>query len=67
MAITLTIIMDEQGRISVNGPIDNKLLAYGLLEVAHEVVYDFSRQTEQQKIQLASVDALAALKKPFNN
>lgn len=35
---TLTITMDEVGNINVNGPIDNRLLCYGLLEVAKDTV-----------------------------
>lgn len=34
----LVIIMHDDGSVAVNGPIENKLLAYGLLEIAKDTV-----------------------------
>ena len=34
----LTITLSPNGGVSVNGPIDNAMLCYGLLEVAKDVV-----------------------------
>ena len=34
----LLITLEEDGRIQVQGPIQNKLLCYGLLGVAHDVI-----------------------------
>lgn len=36
----LEITLDDKGSINVQGPIDNKLLAYGLLEAAHDAIQD---------------------------
>ncbi len=36
--LTLTIMMEEDGRIGVNGPIDNKILCYGMLELAKQAI-----------------------------
>jgi hypothetical protein len=34
--VKLTIVMDELGRVTVDGPIHNKLLCMGLLESAKD-------------------------------
>jgi hypothetical protein len=36
--LSLTIMMEEDGRIGVNGPIDNKILCYGMLELAKQAI-----------------------------
>jgi hypothetical protein len=38
---TITIILDQRGQINVTGPIENKLLMFGLLRMAEQVVNDF--------------------------
>jgi hypothetical protein len=35
---TIVITMTNKGQINMNGPIDDKMLCYGLLEIAKEVV-----------------------------
>lgn len=44
--ITLTITYDATG-VNVHGPIDNQLLCYGLLAMAHDVVAEY--HTEKLK------------------
>ena len=44
-SIQLIIQLDEAGKISVNGPLDNKVLCYGLLESAKEAIRDFKANT----------------------
>jgi hypothetical protein len=40
--IRMVIDFDERnGQVTVNGPIDNKLLALGLLELARKAVWEF--------------------------
>jgi hypothetical protein len=34
----LNIMLDDAGQVQVNGTIDNKLYAYGLLELAKEAI-----------------------------
>jgi hypothetical protein len=46
MPIVLTITADESGSVSVNGPIDNTLFCYGLLEMARDVI---RKQAEEKK------------------
>lgn len=38
MNAELKIILNEAGQVSVTGPIDQKPLCYGLLEVARDVI-----------------------------
>lgn len=42
MKVQLLIEMDERSQVSVSGPINNKMLCYGLLAIAHEVVKEFN-------------------------
>jgi hypothetical protein len=51
----IVITMDEAGRVSVNGPLENKILCFGLLEVAKEAIKDF----EAPKVKPATADDLA--------
>jgi hypothetical protein len=43
MEQVLTIILNEAGELGVNGPIDNKMLSYGMLEVAKEAIAEHHR------------------------
>jgi len=36
--IRMTIKMDDTGGIQVEGPLDNKVFAYGMLEVARDII-----------------------------
>jgi hypothetical protein len=38
MEITLVIAMDDKGQVSVTGPLENRMLCYGLLGMAREVI-----------------------------
>lgn len=42
--IQLTIVMTAEGKVGVQGPIDNKILCYGLLETAKEVIAHYHVQ-----------------------
>lgn len=43
----IVIILTDDGRINVNGAIDNKMLAYGLLESAKEAICEHHKQANQ--------------------
>jgi hypothetical protein len=58
MQIQITISMDDNGKISVNGPIENKLVCYGLLESAKDAI----RNYVIPKIQPATEADVARLK-----
>ena len=51
--IVLTITATIDGKIEVTGPLDNKLLCYGLLEVARQPVQEFG--IEERRILPAGV------------
>jgi hypothetical protein len=36
--VQLTITVDDKGQVAVNGPIDQTMFCYGLLEVAKECI-----------------------------
>jgi hypothetical protein len=56
---TLSITINENGSVSVNGPIDDKMLCYALLELARDAVKDF--QKPEPKIQPAAPSDIVAL------
>lgn len=39
--ITVTITLESDGKVNVNGPLGDKVLMYGLLGLAHDLVKDF--------------------------
>ena len=40
----LTITLTEQGNIQLNGPLTNRVLCFGMLEWAKDVVRDYCEQ-----------------------
>lgn len=60
MPIQLVISVDDNGRISVNGPIKDMVQAYGLLELAKDVIRDFQQQ-QARRVQPADATDLAKL------
>jgi hypothetical protein len=57
----LAIILDDRGQLSVTGPIDNKMLAYGMLELAKDVIYERGKEAER-RIKLAPASMAGMLK-----
>lgn len=43
-AVVITITMSTRGEININGPLHDKVLCYGLLGIAHDLVRDFKPQ-----------------------
>lgn len=63
MPAQLIIQMDDQGRCQVTGPINNKLVAYGMLELARETIARFHEQrTSIQPAQAIALDAIDRMK-----
>lgn len=63
----ITITFDPAtSQVAVNGNIENKLLAFGMLELAKEAVSDYHRQA-QARIQAPSDQAVRAFGKPGIN
>jgi len=42
--LTFTIIVAPNGEINIHGPLHDKVLCYGLLEIARDLVKDFKPQ-----------------------
>lgn len=56
--LTLTITLNLQtGQVGVSGPIDNKMMAYGMLAAAKDAIYDFGKQ-QQNRVQIADATQL---------
>jgi hypothetical protein len=53
MKIQLLIERNEQGQISISGPIADKMLCYGLLECARDAIVAFNAKAAQSQIALA--------------
>jgi hypothetical protein len=51
----LTITLTDDGQLNINGPIHNRLLCYGMLEVARDFI---AKQEAAPKPQIAIVGAL---------
>ena len=45
MAQTLTITLTDEGQVTCSGPLTEKILCYGLLEVARDIVSQQGTQT----------------------
>lgn len=55
--VTLTITLNLQnGQVGVSGPIDNRTMAYGMLEAARDAIYDYGKQQENRIVQPAPQD-----------
>ena len=50
----LTITLDEQGNVGLEGPVDQKMLCYGMLETARDLIQDYHIAKEQSAIQRPS-------------
>jgi len=61
MALELKITIDDAGRTQVTGPIDQPIVAYGLLEVARDVirVYNESKKNLVQPVGAAALHAIS--------
>lgn len=58
--LELHITLDDRGAMNVNGAIENKLIAFGLLELAKEAINGFHAE-QARKIQPASAAERLAL------
>ena len=63
MEAVITITLAANGQMAVNGAIDNKLVAFGMLELAKEAINEYHRAA-QQRVQPVGADALNHLKIP---
>lgn len=63
---TIQISMDAAGHVSVSGPLENKVLMYGLLELAKEVIveYNLNKQVERMKTESTAYASGESTEKP---
>lgn len=47
--VQMIISMDETGQVEVNGPIENKVVALGLLEVAKDAIIKFHDKSSDER------------------
>jgi len=52
--VELKIMMDDHGNCRVEGPIDNKMVCYGMLELAKEAIHIHHLKQAERLIQPAS-------------
>jgi hypothetical protein len=57
----VTVTMTADGKVNVNGPMENKILCYGLLEMAKEVIVAFNA-AQEKRVQLAPPGSAQFLK-----
>lgn len=43
----LEILLDDNSRVTLNGPLDNRLLCFGMMEVAKLAIQELSQQTKR--------------------
>ena len=61
MKFEIIVSMDDKGNVSVNGPIENKIVCYGMLEVARQAVEKFDAQ--KKTIQPVTISEFEAAKR----
>lgn len=57
MPNVLTISIDDAGAVSVSGPLNNPLIAYGMLEIGRQAIQKHL-EAQQQRVHLAGPGAL---------
>jgi hypothetical protein len=57
-AITLTITRNPDGSIGVQGPLNDKVVCYGLLGAARDAIYDMHAAAAKSPIQTVPAGAL---------
>ena len=51
MPLKIEIILTDEGRVMFAGPIDNKVMCYGLLEAARDIIQ--GHKVSESRVQLA--------------
>lgn len=50
---TLTIKLHDDGNVELTGPVENKVLCYGMLECAKDIIHDYNAAKAAQKSDIA--------------
>ena len=59
ISVTLTIELQPDGKVGVTGPIDNKVLCYGMLEAARDAIKDFNDKKRMPTVELPNQQAVS--------
>jgi hypothetical protein len=51
---SITITLNSAGQMSINGPLENRMLCYGLLDMAKDLVYETYKASTERLVQPAS-------------
>ena len=62
-AMQLVITLTEDGGVRVDGPIENLIVAYGLLEVGRDAIYQNAQRATAARIKTATPADILQLKK----
>lgn len=54
MPVQIIITFDESGALNVNGPIDNRMLCYGMLDMARDIIAERARKAAENLVQPAT-------------
>lgn len=58
----LAIMLDDAGNVTVNGPIDNRLLIFGMLEMAKDAINNHHIAQQKRIVQVAPGTQLRPVK-----
>jgi hypothetical protein len=61
MAVTITITIDDAGRFGIQGPLENKVVCYGMLEAGKDAVRQFNEKQTQGRPLIAPVSVIPDL------
>ena len=62
MPVEFKITLNDEGGLAVSGPIDNKILAIGALELAKDAVLKFHTEQADKRVQLVPASAIPRTK-----
>jgi len=58
--VQLVLTLDDNGKLGVNGPIQNKIFVLGMLELAKEAICEYHKQ-QAQRVQPPTAEDLAII------
>ncbi len=67
MPIQFVIQRNDDGSVSVSGPIEDKTLAYGLLECAKDAIRDFVVSQQKLVQPVGAMPTIVRLREPDGN
>ena len=65
MSVKLEIVLNDNGSITVNGPIANKLLCWGLLTAAEDVIRNFDASKQKPLIEIPEFQPPSDVRAPL--